>query len=528
MRTRWANRCAGRSPAPTPSTAVSAAARRAARASAAGARVGAGDRHPGGAHGGQGRLDAAGTLAPFRTSTVPRWRGGVQRQPGQVGEVTDVAGVHHLAVAEGVRHGCRRGARRRRRRGGIGRPAHHGPRAEPVELGGDVAARTRAGGCRAPCAAAVAAVRSASPPGQTTTMLAPASRARDAARVAAAAPPLARGSTASAAVPAPGVTWCRPGRFSPEPPEPPPSGLSSLGGSLHDARAPAAATATTAAADRSAVRRGREVAMMDTSLTRPRAHQRVGDGVWRVVRTGDVPREPRASTRGTPRRWAASGRHCSGGTDPHRRARPVRDAAHRARRAGARPVLPAGARAAPARPAAAPRHQRAAPARRRWCSGPSTSGPRHLDIGQGDVPWVVLADPEGNPFCVMEERPEYATSGPIAALPLDSADPARDAAFWAELSGWQPVSSAMPAALRHPSGRGVLLELCPEPAPSADRPQEPAAPRHPPRGGRRRGRRRRAGRRARRPRARPRLGRAAVAGRHRPVRQRALPPARRR
>ena len=95
-------------------------------------------------------------------------------------------------------------------------------------------------------------------------------------------------------------------------------------------------------------------------------------------------------------------------------------------------------------------------------------GARHLDIGQGDVPWVVLADPEGNPFCVMEKRPEYAASGPIAALPLDSADPARDAAFWAELSGWQPVSSAMPAALRHPSGRGVLLELCPEPAPKAE------------------------------------------------------------
>jgi len=92
-------------------------------------------------------------------------------------------------------------------------------------------------------------------------------------------------------------------------------------------------------------------------------------------------------------------------------------------------------------------------------------GAHHLDIGQHDVPWVVLADPEGNPFCVMEERPEYDTSGPIAALPLDSADPARDAAFWAELSGWQQVSSAMPAALRHPSGRGVLLELCPEPRP---------------------------------------------------------------
>ena len=92
-------------------------------------------------------------------------------------------------------------------------------------------------------------------------------------------------------------------------------------------------------------------------------------------------------------------------------------------------------------------------------------GARHLDIGQGDVPWVVLGDPEENPFCVMEERPEYADSGVVAALPLDSADPVRDAAFWAWLSGWRAVDSAVPAALRHPSGRGPLLELCREPAP---------------------------------------------------------------
>jgi len=95
-------------------------------------------------------------------------------------------------------------------------------------------------------------------------------------------------------------------------------------------------------------------------------------------------------------------------------------------------------------------------------------GARHLDIGQHDVPWVVLADPEGNPFCVMEDRPEYRLSGPIAALPLDSADPERDAAFWGELSGWVPVASSMAAALRHPSGRGPLLELCPQPAPKGD------------------------------------------------------------
>ena len=36
-------------------------------------------------------------------------------------------------------------------------------------------------------------------------------------------------------------------------------------------------------------------------------------------------------------------------------------------------------------------------------------GARRIDIGQGDTPWVVMADPEGNEFCVMpglgEERP---------------------------------------------------------------------------------------------------------------------------
>ena len=31
-------------------------------------------------------------------------------------------------------------------------------------------------------------------------------------------------------------------------------------------------------------------------------------------------------------------------------------------------------------------------------------GARRVDIGQGDVSWVVLADPEGNEFCVLQER----------------------------------------------------------------------------------------------------------------------------
>ncbi len=89
-------------------------------------------------------------------------------------------------------------------------------------------------------------------------------------------------------------------------------------------------------------------------------------------------------------------------------------------------------------------------------------GARHADVGQGDVPWVVLADPEGNPFCVMEERAEYSDTGPVAALPLDVADPDREQAFWSWLTGWVPVDGAGLVSLRHPTRRGPLLELCRE------------------------------------------------------------------
>jgi glyoxalase superfamily protein len=31
-------------------------------------------------------------------------------------------------------------------------------------------------------------------------------------------------------------------------------------------------------------------------------------------------------------------------------------------------------------------------------------GAKRVDIGQGDQPWVVMADPEGNEFCVLGQR----------------------------------------------------------------------------------------------------------------------------
>ncbi|MCX4610184.1 VOC family protein [Streptomyces mirabilis] len=33
-------------------------------------------------------------------------------------------------------------------------------------------------------------------------------------------------------------------------------------------------------------------------------------------------------------------------------------------------------------------------------------GAQRVDIGQGDQSWVVMADPEGNEFCVLRQRPQ--------------------------------------------------------------------------------------------------------------------------
>jgi hypothetical protein len=37
-----------------------------------------------------------------------------------------------------------------------------------------------------------------------------------------------------------------------------------------------------------------------------------------------------------------------------------------------------------------------------------TLGARRVDIGQGEQGWVVLADPEGNEFCVLGRRPDIS------------------------------------------------------------------------------------------------------------------------
>jgi len=52
------------------------------------------------------------------------------------------------------------------------------------------------------------------------------------------------------------------------------------------------------------------------------------------------------------------------------------------------------------------------------------------------VPWTVMADPQGNVFCVQEPAGEYRDTGPIAAVVVDCADPPTLARFWGEAMNW--------------------------------------------------------------------------------------------
>ncbi|MGW1869445.1 VOC family protein [Streptomyces mauvecolor] len=87
-------------------------------------------------------------------------------------------------------------------------------------------------------------------------------------------------------------------------------------------------------------------------------------------------------------------------------------------------------------------------------------GATPADVGQGDVPWTVLADPEGNEFCVLEPREIYRDTGPIAAVVVDCADPRAMARFWDEAIDWtlHEVTDDR-AVLRSAKGVGPYLEF---------------------------------------------------------------------
>jgi predicted enzyme related to lactoylglutathione lyase len=87
-------------------------------------------------------------------------------------------------------------------------------------------------------------------------------------------------------------------------------------------------------------------------------------------------------------------------------------------------------------------------------------GASPVDVSQRDVPWVVLADPEGNELCVLDPRPTYRGTGPIAAVVIDCLDPDRLGRFWADAAGWRRQTDDDDLfSLRSPSGAGPFVEL---------------------------------------------------------------------
>ncbi|MGO9341958.1 MAG: VOC family protein [Acidimicrobiales bacterium] len=86
------------------------------------------------------------------------------------------------------------------------------------------------------------------------------------------------------------------------------------------------------------------------------------------------------------------------------------------------------------------------------------AGARHIDIGQRpDEPHVVLADPEGNEFCVIEPENSFlAGCGRLGAL---SCDGSREVGyFWSKALDWPLVwDQDEETAIRAPGGTGPFI-----------------------------------------------------------------------
>jgi predicted enzyme related to lactoylglutathione lyase len=99
-------------------------------------------------------------------------------------------------------------------------------------------------------------------------------------------------------------------------------------------------------------------------------------------------------------------------------------------------------------------------------------GARRADVGQpAGAPFAVLADPEGNHFCVLDPRPEYAHLGSVAAYVVAAHDARSLRDVWAAATGWDVTrDDADLVVLSPPDGLGAPIELISRPAlPRSDR-----------------------------------------------------------
>ena len=85
-------------------------------------------------------------------------------------------------------------------------------------------------------------------------------------------------------------------------------------------------------------------------------------------------------------------------------------------------------------------------------------GARHIDIGQRpDEPHVVLADPEGNEFCVIEPANNFlADCGRLGSITCDGSRAV--GYFWSDALGWPLVwDQDDETAIRAPDGTGPFI-----------------------------------------------------------------------
>lgn len=96
-----------------------------------------------------------------------------------------------------------------------------------------------------------------------------------------------------------------------------------------------------------------------------------------------------------------------------------------------------------------------------------SSGAEHVDVGQDPTAdHVVLADPEGNEFCVVLRSPFLADTGFLGAVVFEPAEP-ETGRFWGAALGWPVVYDRDgDVAIRHPSGRGPFITFGPPGVPA--------------------------------------------------------------
>ena len=89
-------------------------------------------------------------------------------------------------------------------------------------------------------------------------------------------------------------------------------------------------------------------------------------------------------------------------------------------------------------------------------------GARRIDVGQApDADHVVLADPEGNEFCIVLRGEFLADTGFLGALVFEPANPATGY-FWAQATGWPVVyDKDGGVAIRAADGQGPFITFGP-------------------------------------------------------------------